>query len=116
MLMSIAFASFAMAQTPPASTRQPATQTTPQTDETAPRAASSPHQREATKTDATEAATPSATDPSSSSTPHQKQAMAKANEQKMRDCVKRSRAADTSMTEDQAKKSCMEQMKTTTNK
>jgi putative membrane protein len=60
-LLAFGSATGALAQTP-----------TPPDDETAPSAASSPHQRDATATNAAEAPTPSAK-PSSAATPHQRQ-------------------------------------------
>src|SRR5688572_1978334 len=60
-LIAVGSATCALAQTP-----------TPPDDETAPSAASSPHQRDATSTSAAEAPTPSAA-PSSAATPHQRQ-------------------------------------------
>src|SRR5688572_19303784 len=60
-LIAVGSATCALAQTP-----------TPPDDETAPSAASSPHQRDATSTNAAEAPTPSAK-PSSAATPHQRQ-------------------------------------------
>jgi putative membrane protein len=55
-------ATCAIAQTP-----------TPPNDPTAPSAASTPHQRESTSTDATEAAPTASPEPSSASTPHQRE-------------------------------------------
>jgi putative membrane protein len=60
-LIAVGSTTGALAQTP-----------TPPDDETAPSAASSPHQRDATTTNAAEAPTPSAK-PSSAATPHQRQ-------------------------------------------
>src|SRR5687768_14383675 len=60
-LLAVGSTTCALAQTP-----------TPPDDETAPSAASSPHQRDATSTNAAEAPTPSAK-PSSAATPHQRQ-------------------------------------------
>lgn len=60
-LIAVGSATCALAQNPP-----------PPGDETAPSAASSPHQRDATTTNAAEAPTPSAK-PSSAATPHQRQ-------------------------------------------
>jgi hypothetical protein len=108
-LISVASATCAWAQTPPAA------------DETAPRAASSPHQRDTTSTKANEAETPTESEPAASSTPHQKQttqastAKTKAErDQMMKDCVTREQAKNSEMTKDQVKKRCMEQMKTST--
>jgi hypothetical protein len=108
-LISVASATCAFAQTPPAA------------DETAPRAASSPHQRDTTTTEATEATTATQTDPAASSTPHQKQttqastAKTKAeHDQMMKDCVTREQAKNSDMSKDQVKKTCMDQMKSNT--
>jgi putative membrane protein len=60
-LIAVGSATGALAQTP-----------TPPDDETAPSAASSPHQRDATSTKAAEAPTPNA-QPSSAATPHQRE-------------------------------------------
>lgn len=62
-LISIVSATSAVAQTPPSE------------DPTAPRAASSPHQRDSTSTEASEAPQTQGADPSSASTPHQRQTM-----------------------------------------
>lgn len=61
-LIAVGSATFAMAQTP-----------TPPDDPTAPSAASSPHQRDSTSTDATEATPTSGAQPSSAATPHQRE-------------------------------------------
>lgn len=116
-LIPMALASVAMAENPPASNQDQ------KADPTAPTAASSPHQRQATKqegTEATSTADTTDTDPAASSTRHQQQttgvrtAKTKAEkDQMMKDCVKQARARDSSMSQDQAKKSCMEQMKST---
>ena len=60
--VSIASATFAVAQTPP-----------PPDDPTAPSAASSPHQRDSTSTQAAEAPTADSPEPASTATPHQQQ-------------------------------------------
>lgn len=61
-LIAVGSTTCAMAQTP-----------TPPDDETAPSAASSPHQRDTTSTEASEAPPPASPEPSSASTPHQRQ-------------------------------------------
>lgn len=61
-LIAVGSATCAMAQTPPAPD-----------DPTAPSAASSPHQRDTTSTDAAEATPAPGADPSSAATPHQQQ-------------------------------------------
>jgi putative membrane protein len=60
--VAIASATFAVAQTPP-----------PKDDKTAPSAASSPHQRDSTSTQAAEAPATDSPEPSSTATPHQRQ-------------------------------------------
>jgi hypothetical protein len=90
-----------------------------QPDETAPEAASSPHQRQTTETDAAESPTTTATEPSSSSTPHQRQATktadkAKSHDQMMKDCVSKERAKDSATTQQQAMKNCSSQMESKT--
>ena len=62
-LLAVGSATCALAQTPP-----------PPNDPTAPSAASSPHQRDATRTDASEANPTQGAEPSSASTPHQREA------------------------------------------
>jgi hypothetical protein len=89
-------------------------QTTPPQDETSPSAASSPHQREATQSNTPEATTTNGSDPAAASTPHQRQATADtkaSHKQMMKDCIARERANDSSLSKDQAKKTCKEQMK-----
>jgi putative membrane protein len=61
-LIAVGSATCALAQTPP-----------PTEDPTAPRAASSPHQRDSTSTDAAEATPTPGAEPSSTATPHQRQ-------------------------------------------
>lgn len=101
---------FALAQT-----------TTPaEEDPTAPRAASSPHQRESTSTEATEATANESTDPSASSSRHQRQATetdvkeTRTAEQDRwtKECVSKQMEKNTSMSETQAKKACADEMKT----
>jgi hypothetical protein len=109
--LAIASATFAIAQTPP------------QQDETAPKAASSPHQRETTSTRAKEAPAATKTDPSAASTPHQRQAtegkMAATSQadhdRMMKDCVKKEQERNSSMSAERAKKTCTDQMKTHAN-
>lgn len=119
-LISLTFASFALAQTPPTNTKPPSSTTTttnsPETDETAPRAASSPHQREATKTQAEEAHANKDADPAQSSSPHQRQATRTAegktnHQQTLNDCMKRTRTSNATMSEAQLKRTCEDQMK-----
>ena len=98
MLLSLGAATLAFAQTPP-------------TNETSPSAASSPHQRDVTSTNAYEAAPADNPDPASASTPHQKDVTASkshADKQKMmKECVAQEQARDSSMSKDDAKKTCM---------
>jgi putative membrane protein len=61
-LLAVGSATCALAQTPP-----------PPNDPTAPSAASSPHQRDTTSTDAAEATPTQGAEPSSAATPHQRQ-------------------------------------------
>jgi hypothetical protein len=105
-LISVASTGFAIAQTPPSQ------------DSTAPSSASSPAQRDATSSPATEAPATEGTNPAAASTPHQQDAtkmagMDKAKHDKMlKDCVTKERAKDSSLSKDDAKKTCMDQMKT----
>jgi hypothetical protein len=117
--VSIAFAGVTMAENPPATSQQ---QTTDQ-QATSPASASSPHQRDSAHEQANEAA-PTAnapasdTDPSASSTKHQRETTRTAestteHERMMQNCVEQAQARDSSMTMDQATKSCKDQMKST---
>lgn len=94
-----------------------AAQETPPPADTDPEAASSPHQREATSMEETRE-TPAAkdTDPSAASSPHQRQT-AKGGDQAQRgqmvqDCIKRQQSQTPQMSLEQARKTCIEQMKT----
>ncbi len=88
-----------------------------ETDKSAPQAASSPHQRKATSTAAAEAPANSEADPSSSSSPHQRQstktATAKGAEkdEMLNNCISKHQKADATLSKDQAKRTCMDQMK-----
>lgn len=93
-------------------------QTTPsESDKTAPEAASSPHQRQTTTTSAAEQPANAETQPSSSSSPHQRQTTETANakgaqhQQMMNDCISKHQKADANLSKDQAKRTCMDQMK-----
>jgi hypothetical protein len=106
-LISVASTGFAIAQTPPS-------------QDTSPSSASSPAQRDSTSTPATEAPATNGTNPAAASTPHQQEAtkgtmaggMDKAKHDKMlKDCVTKERAKDSSLSKDDAKKTCMDQMK-----
>ena len=108
----------AFAQTEPTQgNAQQTNESARQTDKTAPQAASSPHQREATSTTAAEAPASSDGNPSSSSTPHQRDATKTANaksgqrEQMLTDCISKHQKADANMSKDKAKRNCMDQMK-----
>src|SRR5882757_5619757 len=99
-LFAIAPAGLVMAQS----------QTMPQ--ETSPSAASSPSQREATSSSATEApATSDNTSPSAASTPHQQQATRTASKQAMKECVAKQQSDNSGMSAADAKKACKAQMK-----
>jgi len=101
-LISLAPAGMVMAQS----------QTMPQ--DTSPSAASSPHQREATSTNATESSptdNTTSSNPSAASTPHQKESTHMASKQAMKDCIAKQKAADSSMKDADAKKACKQQMK-----
>ena len=106
-LFAVAFATSAVAQTPT------------QQDDTAPKAASSPHQRNATSTETKEAPAATQTDPSAASTPHQqsvtegKMASAKTSaerDQMMNDCMKKEGERNSALTADQVKKTCTDKM------
>ncbi|MEP7242685.1 MAG: hypothetical protein ABI885_03270 [Gammaproteobacteria bacterium] len=106
-LLSLSAASLAIAQAPPPS------------DSTAPSSASSPAQRDATKSSAEEAPTTSSPDPSAASTPHQQHVTEgstsggqgkAAHERMMKDCVKEQTKND-AMSKDDAKKACSDKMK-----
>jgi hypothetical protein len=99
-LISLAPAGMVMAQS----------QTMPQ--DTSPSSASSPSQREATSSSATEAPTTNdSTSPSAASTPHQQQATRMASKQAMKDCVAKQKQDNQGITTADAKKACKQQMK-----
>jgi hypothetical protein len=103
LLMTLASATCVMAQTPPA-------------DQTAPSAASSPHQRDATSTPAAEAPATPSPEASATATPHQKEvtgADKTKHQQMMKDCVAKEQAKNSATSMDDAKKACMSQMKKT---
>lgn len=79
------------------------TQAPKPTDETAPSAASSPHQREATKSKAQEAPAANGAEPTAASSPHQQQALKK--------CMTDQQAKNANATPDAVKKTCAEQLK-----
>ncbi len=112
-LVAIASATMAMAQTQPAPQQQ---------EDTSPKNASSPHQRETTGTGAQEAPTSADTSPSAASTTHQQESTHKDSqkmahkdkgdrERMMNDCMKKEQARNSALTAADAKKSCMDQMK-----
>jgi hypothetical protein len=93
-------------------------QTSPQPDTTSPSAASSPHQRDTTQTQAPEAPSGNGANPAAASTPHQQQTtsagsqMSKAgHRQAMKDCITKEQADHTGMSMADAKKACKEQFK-----
>jgi len=94
-------------------------QTEPQTDTTSPSSASSPHQRDATKSNSSEASSTdntSSTNPSAASSPHQQQSTTKdsthmASKQSMRDCIAKQQSDNQGMSKADAKKACKAQMK-----
>jgi len=86
-------------------------QSTPQPDTSAPSSASSPSQRDATSTNAPEAATTDNTSPSAASTPHQQQTTRMASKQAMKDCIAKQQADNSGMSTADAKKACKAQLK-----
>jgi hypothetical protein len=87
-------------------------QTTPQ--DTSPSAASSPHQRDATSSSATESSTSdntSSSNPSAASSPHQQQSTHMASKQSMKECVAKQKQDNQGMSSADAKKACKQQMK-----
>lgn len=105
LLGALAIASaFAFAQTPPPS---------PTDDNTSPSAASSPHQRDATSSQAPEAPAANGAEPASASTPHQQQATS--HKQMMKDCIAKENAKNSGMSKDEVKKTCKEQLKASPN-
>src|SRR4029077_10039555 len=91
-VLAIASATFAVAQKSP-------------TSESAPNAASSPAQRSATASPATEAPTTQGSDPSTASTPHQKQVTGGATKE-MKDCMAQEQAKEKGLSKNEAKKTC----------
>ncbi|HEY8539237.1 MAG TPA: hypothetical protein VIL28_10245 [Steroidobacteraceae bacterium] len=98
----------------------------PEQDETAPKAASSPHQREATSTDAQEAPASAETDPATASSPHQREATGTQEEdrkklaaakgktqrdQMMSECIQREQRLNSTLSTAQIEKRCMDQMR-----
>jgi hypothetical protein len=93
-------------------------QTAPQSDQTSPSAASSPHQRDATQSNTPEASSTdstSSTNPSAASTPHQQQATKDstrmASKQSMKECIAKQQSDNSGMSKADARKACKAQMK-----
>jgi hypothetical protein len=93
-------------------------QTDPQSDQTSPSAASSPHQRDATQANTQEASPTDntrSTSPSAASTPHQDQATKDstrmASKQSMKECIAKQQSDNSGMSKADAKKACKAQMK-----
>jgi hypothetical protein len=106
-LFAVAFATSAVAQTPT------------QQDDTAPKAASSPHQRNATSTETKEAPAATQTNPAAASSPHQqnvtdgKMASAKTSAERdrlMNDCMKKEGERNSALSAEQVKKTCTDKM------
>ena len=108
-ILTAGLATFAGAQTPE-------TTQTPQAGETAPQAASSPHQRQSTTTTANEATNPSKTNPSANSTQHQQEAMRTAQgddeeDPRMKECVDKVKEKNKGIPDYTARKACREHVK-----
>jgi hypothetical protein len=97
----------------------------PPPPDTSPAAASSPHQRQTTRTQAPEAPPPNGAEPTAASSPHQQETTSgstsghtgKAGQkQAMKDCMTREQADHTGMSAADAKKSCKQQLKTNSQK
>jgi hypothetical protein len=100
-LLSVASATCAFAQTE-----------TPTRNQTDPSAASSPHQRDATQNAAQEAPATQGPEATDAATPHQKEVTDKAkHDQMMKDCMRKEQAKDSSLSKDEVKKACADQMK-----
>ncbi len=103
-LVSLAFASVAWGQTQGA-------------DQTDPSAASSPHQRQSTDTQAADAPPTDDTDPSASSTQHQRETTRTAardeegEDARVKECVEKLKAKDKGVPDYQAKKACREHVR-----
>ena len=78
---------------------------TPPEETTPPSTSSQPAPKEAPATGR------STSRPSSASSPHQRQATGKEMDQMMKDCIAKERAADSSVSESAAEKTCKEHMK-----
>jgi hypothetical protein len=107
-LLAITSATFAIAQTTPP-------------DNTSPSSASTPSQRDATKSQSAEAPTTDGSNPASAASPHQQQAVsgnssgASSQKQSMKDCMSKEKAKNSGSTKDQMKKTCTDQMKASPN-
>lgn len=106
-------------ETKPATQPQQTQQTQSWGEQSEPEAASSPHQRDATRTRTTEAPTTSEMgSPESASSPHQRSATktdrtnVAERDRALADCVKTQQQNDAAMSKDAAKKACMEQQRT----
>ena len=106
-LVLLAFASLTSAQTE--------TQATTAQQATTPSAASSPHQRQATESSTTEAATARESDPASSSTPHQQDATrtrtAEGEDQAMKECLEQLKEKNENIPDYTARKACREHVR-----
>jgi hypothetical protein len=86
-------------------------QTAPPTDQTSPSSASSPHQRDTTKSNAPEASptdNTQGTNPSDASSPHQRQATSRSAQ--MKECVAK-QTSNSGMSAADARKACKAQLK-----
>lgn len=94
-------------------------QTQTPAEPTDPSAASSPHQRDTTSSSTSEAAPTEGAEPAASSTRHQRQATRDTTSAKsksehdkmMKDCMTAQQAKDSTMSKDEVKKTCKDQMK-----
>lgn len=125
-VIAMGLASFSWAQAPGAQApgaQMPGAQTpestqNPQSDPTAPQAASSPHQRESTTTSANEAANPSETDPAASSTRHQQESTrtrtaegSDEQDPRMKECLDRVKEKNKGIPEYTARRACREHLR-----
>jgi hypothetical protein len=94
----------------------------PPSPSTSPSAASSPHQRDTTSTPTKEAPTPNSPEPAAASSPHQKEVIkgsdkaaadkaALKSEKMLSECISKRQSANSSLSQDDAKKACVDQMK-----
>lgn len=94
--LTLLFANVTLAQTPPPSSTNPSS-------------ASSPHQRDATTTTTTETPAAESPNPSNASTPHQKQVTRQ--DKMINDCITKRQSETSSLSKDDAKKACEVEMK-----